>query len=83
MQPVTLSDLIADHKLLWCYCTVCDHERATWMPLSPPLPGETPVPQGLIEPFEEATGRCFRASPYGNGQSLKRNRLDFYRPLTF
>ena len=42
-QPVALSDLTHDGKLLWVYCTECGRERDIDPP-SLPLPGETPVP---------------------------------------
>jgi hypothetical protein len=41
--PVTLSDLIADHKLFWAYCTDGGRERDL-DPRNLPLPGGTPVP---------------------------------------
>ena len=40
--PVLLSNLIADGKLLWCYCRECGHERDI-PPASLPLPGWLPV----------------------------------------
>jgi hypothetical protein len=43
VNPVTLSDLAHDGKLLWVYCTDCGRERDL-DPASLPLPGETPVP---------------------------------------
>jgi hypothetical protein len=42
-EPVTLGHLIADDKLLWCYCRRCGHERDV-NPVTVPLPPETPVP---------------------------------------
>jgi hypothetical protein len=44
MQPVTLTDLVRDGKLVWVYCTSCGHERDI-DPATMPLPHETPVPE--------------------------------------
>jgi hypothetical protein len=43
-KPVTLGALIADSKLLWCYCRDCGRERDL-DPASVPLPAGFPVPQ--------------------------------------
>jgi hypothetical protein len=42
-DPVRLSHLIAEDKLLWVYCGDCGHERDV-NPATVPLPAETPVP---------------------------------------
>ena len=41
--PVTLDDLAADGRLLWCFCATCCHEVEV-PPLSLGLPGNVPVP---------------------------------------
>lgn len=41
--PVRLADLIAEGKLMWCYCCACGHERDL-DPSTLPLPATTPVP---------------------------------------
>jgi len=41
--PVRLGDLIAEHKLLWAYCTTCGRERDL-DPATIPLPQDYPVP---------------------------------------
>lgn len=43
-RPVTLGALIADSKLLWCYCRACGRERDI-DPASVPLPPDFPVPE--------------------------------------
>ena len=42
-RPVTLQDLAADGRLLWCYCLSCQHEREV-EPLSLGLDPAEPVP---------------------------------------
>ena len=43
-DPVRISHLIAEDKLLWVYCCDCGHERDV-NPAMVPLPAETPVPE--------------------------------------
>ena len=43
-DPVRLSHLIAEDKLLWVYCRDCGHERDV-NPATVPPPAETPVPE--------------------------------------
>ena len=43
-DPVRLSDLIAEDKLLWVYWCDCGHERDV-NPATLPLPADTPVPE--------------------------------------
>ncbi len=44
MNPVTLSDLTRDNRLMWTYCRDCGRERDL-DPSSIPLPSDYPVPK--------------------------------------
>lgn len=63
--PVTLDDLAADGRLLWCYCRACCHEVEV-PPLSLGLPGNVPVPD---------VARRMRCSKCGSREITTRPQL--------
>lgn len=76
MQPVTLSDLTRDGKLLWAWCASCGRERDI-DPASVPLPGDYAVPEvGARMRCTACGGRKVRTAPelYPGGIVVHRDR---------